>query len=146
MAWWLWVLVGLFLLALEAATPGGLFFLFFGLSGLAVGVLVAVNWGGSLAIQWILFTAIAAVALIALRRPLKARLNVDGVHKPVDQLSEQVAVALEDLPAGAVGKVEHRGSPWSARNAGPAAIARGQRCRVERVDGLTLWVRSEQGV
>lgn len=146
MAWWLWVLIGLFLLALEAATPGGLFFLFFGLSGLAVGVLVALDVGGSLAIQWILFTAIATVALIALRRPLKARLNIDGLHKPVDVLSDQVAVALEDLPAGAIGKVEHRGAPWSARNGGETAIAKGQRCRVERVDGLTLWVRSEQGV
>ncbi|HET7293668.1 MAG TPA: NfeD family protein [Vicinamibacteria bacterium] len=143
MAWWLWVLIGLFLLALEAATPGGLFFLFFGLSGLAVGTLVALDWGGSLAIQWILFTAIATVALIVLRGPLKARLNVDGLHKPVDQLSEQVAVALEDLPVGGIGKVEHRGSPWSARNGGLTAIAKGQRCRVERVDGLTLWVRIE---
>ena len=143
MAWWLWVLVGLFLLALEAATPGGLFFLFFGLSGLAVGVLVALGWGGSIAIQWILFTAIATIALVVLRGPLKARLNVDGLHRPVDQLSEQVAVALEELPAGGIGKVEHRGSPWSARNGGAAAIAKGQRCRVERVDGLTLWVRTE---
>ena len=146
MAWWLWVLIGLSLLALEAATPGGLFFLFFGLSGLAVGVLVALDVGGSLAIQWILFTVIAMVTLAALRKPLKARLNIDGLHKPVDQLSEQVAVALEDLPAGAIGKVEHRGAPWSARNRGETAIAKGQRCRVERVDGLTLWVRSEQGV
>ncbi len=146
MAWWLWVLIGLFLLALEAATPGGLFFLFFGLSGLAVGMLVALDVGGSLAIQWILFTVIAMVTLVALRKPLKARLNIDGLHKPVDQLSEQVAVALEDLPAGAIGKVEHRGAPWSARNGGETAIAKGQRCRVERVDGLTLWVRSEQGV
>lgn len=143
MAWWLWVLIGLFLLALEAATPGGLFFLFFGLSGLAVGVLVAVGMGGSLAIQWILFTAIATVALVVLRKPLKARLNVDGLHKAVDQLSEQVAVALEDVPAGGIGKVEHRGSPWSARNGSAAPIAKGQRCRVERVDGLTLWVRTE---
>jgi membrane protein implicated in regulation of membrane protease activity len=41
-----------------------------------------------------------------------------------------------------VGKVELRGSSWSARSA-RAALARGQRCRVERVDGLTLWVRPE---
>jgi membrane protein implicated in regulation of membrane protease activity len=146
MAWWLWVLIGLVLLALEAALPGGLFFLFFGLSGLVVGVLVALDLGGTLAIQWILFSVIATLALVVLRGPLKARLNIDGFHRPVDQLSEQVAVALEDLPAGAIGKVEHRGAPWNARNGGETAIAKGQRCRVERVDGLTLWVRGEQGV
>jgi hypothetical protein len=141
MAWWIWVLIGLFLLALEAATPGGFFFLFFGLSGLAVGGLVAAGLGGSLAVQWILFSALALLALFALRGPLKARLNVDGRHKPVDQLSEQEAIALEDLPPGAIGKVELRGSSWSGRNGGEVAIAKGQRCRVERVDGLTLWVR-----
>jgi len=142
MAWWIWVLVGLFLLALEAATPGGFFFAFFGLSGLLVGGLVALGWGGSLAVQWLLFSALALIALMALRGPLKAKLNVDGKQKPVDQLSEQEAVALEDLPVGGVGKVELRGSAWSARNGSEALIAKGQRCRVEKVDGLTLWVRA----
>lgn len=141
MAWWIWVLIGLFLLALEAATPGGLFFLFFGLAGLVVGGLAALGVGGSPAIQWLLFTALALVALVALRGPLKARLNVDGRHKAVDQLSEQEAIALEDLPPGGLGRVELRGSTWSGRNGGDAPIAKGQRCRVERVDGLTLWVR-----
>lgn len=141
MAWWIWVLIGLFLLALEAATPGGFFFAFFGLSGLLVGGLVALGWGGALAMQWILFSAFALAALVLLRGPLKARLNVDGKHRPVDQLSEQEAIALDELPAGGAGKVELRGSSWSARNGGDAVIAKGQRCRVERVEGLTLWVR-----
>ncbi len=141
MAWWIWVLIGLFLLALEAATPGGFFFLFFGLSGLLVGGLVALGIGGPVAVQWLLFTALALLALVALRGPLKAKLNVDGKHRPVDQLSEQEAVALEDLAPGGIGKLELRGSTWSGRNGGEVVIAKGQRCRVERVDGLTLWVR-----
>jgi membrane protein implicated in regulation of membrane protease activity len=142
MAWWIWMLIGLGLLALEAATPGGFFFAFFGLSGLVVGGLAAFGLAGSLAVQWVLFTAFAIAALVLLRGPLKARLNVDGVHKPVDQLSQQEAVALEELAVGGGGKVELRGAAWSARNAGEAAIAKGQRCRVEKVDGLTLWVRA----
>ncbi len=142
MAWWIWVLIGLFLLALEAATPGGFFFAFFGLSGLLVGGLVALGWAGSSAVQWVLFTAFAIAALVLLRGPLKARFNVDGKHRPVDQLSEQEAIAVDDLVVGGIGKVELRGSSWSARNAGEATIVKGQRCRVERVDGLTLWVRA----
>jgi membrane protein implicated in regulation of membrane protease activity len=142
MAWWIWVLIGLFLLALEAATPGGLFFLFFGLSGLVVGVLVGLGLGGSIAVQWVLFTAIAVVALFTLRGPLKARFNVDGKHKAVDQLSEQEAIALEDMAPGATGKAELRGSSWSARNVGAAAIAKGQRCRVSKVEGLTLLIHT----
>ena len=143
MAWWIWILIGLGLLAIEAASPGGLFAFFFGLSAVVVGGLAAVGMAGPLGVQWILFSVLALVALVVLRGPLKARLNVKGATRPVDQLADQVAVALEDLPAAGGGKVELRGSSWSARNGGAAAIAKGARCRVERVDGLTLWVRPE---
>lgn len=143
MAWWIWMLVGLGLMAAEAAFPGGLFALFFGFSAIVVGALAAFGFAGPLWVQWVLFSVLALVALVALRGPLKARLNVDGVHKAVDQLKGEMALALEDLPAGGGGKVELRGAGWSARNAGAATIAKGTRCRVERVDGLTLWVRPE---
>ena len=141
MVWWLWMLLGLGLLAVEAATPSGLFALFFGLAALVVGVLTAVGFGGPLWVQWLLFTAVAILCLVALRGPLKARLNVDGVSRPVDQLPGEQAIALEDVPAGGYGKVELRGSTWSARNGTGAALVKGCRCHVEKVDGLTLWVR-----
>lgn len=142
MTWWVWVLVGLGLLVLEMATPGGFFALFFGLSAILVGGLVALGWGGPVALQWVLFSGLAVVMLVLLRGPLKARLNIDGQHKAVDSLVGDAGVVLEDLAAGGVGRVEIRGSTWSARVAG-ANLAKGQRCRVERVDGLTLWVRPE---
>lgn len=143
MVWWLWMLLGLALLVVEAATQGGLFALFFGLSALVVGILTAVGLGGPLWAQWALFTAVAVLCLVVLRGPLKARLNLDGVHKPVDQLTNEEALALEDIPAGGAGKAELRGASWNARNATGTAIAKGARCRVERVDGLTLWVRPD---
>jgi membrane protein implicated in regulation of membrane protease activity len=143
MVWWLWMLLGLALLVVEVATPGGLFALFFGLSAMVVGVLTAVGLGGPLWAQWVLFTAVALLCLVALRGPLKARLNVDGHDKPVDQLVGQEAMALEELPGGNGGKVELRGSTWSARNGTGATIHKGARCRVEKIEGLTLWVRPE---
>jgi membrane protein implicated in regulation of membrane protease activity len=143
MVWWLWMLLGLALLFVEAATAGGLFALFFGLSAMVVGVLTAVGLGGPLWVQWVLFTVVALLCLVVLRGPLKARLNVDGVDKPVDQLVGAEALALEELPGGGTGKVELRGASWSARNGTGATIPKGARCRVERIDGLTLWVRPE---
>ena len=50
---------------------------------------------------------------------------------------------LEDVPPGGVGRAELRGTTWSARGTDGSALARGTRCRVERVDGLTLWLRAE---
>ena len=143
MVWWLWILLGLALLVLEAASPGGLFSLFFGLSAIVVGTLVAVGLGGAVWVQWVLFPVIAVIALALLRRPLKARLNVKGSRRAVDSLVDEGAVVLEEIPASGVGKAEVRGSSWNARSAGGAVLAKGQRCRIERVDGLTVWVRPE---
>jgi membrane protein implicated in regulation of membrane protease activity len=55
----------------------------------------------------------------------------------------EVAVVLEEVPAGGVGKAELRGTSWSARSQATAPLPRGQHCRVEKVEGLTLWIRPE---
>ena len=49
----------------------------------------------------------------------------------------------EDVAPGGVGKAEMRGASWTARTSGAVALARGQRCLVERVEGLTLWLKAE---
>jgi inner membrane protein len=142
MAWWLWVVLGMALLALEMAMPGGLFALFFGLSAIIVGILTALGVSGPAWLQWLLFSGLAVLDLVLLRGPLHGRLNLRGSRRPVDSMIGDAGTILEDLPAGGVGKVEVRGSAWTARGTG-APLAKGQRCRVERVEGLTLWVRPE---
>ncbi len=142
MVWWLWIFAGLALLVVETAVPGSLFALFFGLSAIGVGILVALGAGGPAWLQWLLFSILSVVALVALRHPLQARLSVGGRGTPVDSLVGEQAVVLEEVPVGGLGKVELRGAPWSGRtNDGP--LAPGQRCRVERIEGLVLWVRPE---
>src|SRR6185436_15540888 len=74
MVWWLWVLLGLGLLAFEMATPGGFFALFFGASALVVGVLTGAGVGGPAWMQWLLFSVVSVAALLTLRRPLQSRL------------------------------------------------------------------------
>jgi membrane protein implicated in regulation of membrane protease activity len=61
----------------------------------------------------------------------------------VDTLVGEVATVIENIQAGSVGKAELRGTSWNARNMGSQDLARGQRCRVESVDGLTLFIRAE---
>jgi membrane protein implicated in regulation of membrane protease activity len=141
MAWWLWILLGLGLLFLELATPGSFVAFFFGLSGVVVGVVTALGWAGPEWVQWLLFSALAIIMLALLRGPLHARLNLKGSARPVDSLVGECGVILDEIPDGGVGKVEVRGSSWSARAA--QALQKGRRCRVDRVDGLTLWVRPE---
>jgi len=54
------------------------------------------------------------------------------------------AFALEDIAAGAVGRVELRGTTWTARNSTAEGIPKGRRCTVIRTDRLTLFVRPEE--
>lgn len=143
MDWWLWVVFGIALLFAESATPGTLYFLFFGVSAAIVGGLTGLGIAPLPWLQWLLFSVIAVLALAVLRNPLRARLNLKTPNRPVDSLVGQVAVVLNEVAAGGVGKVELRGTGWSARTSGGIALHEGQRVVVEKVDGLTLWVRPE---
>jgi len=139
MEWWVWVLAGIALLAFEVATPGGLFALFFGVGALCVAPLAAL--GLSDTVQWLAFSVLSLVGLATLRGPLLRRLERQPARAA--ELVGEPAVLLADLPAGGEVQAELRGTTWSARAASGIAMARGQRCVVERVDGLTLWVRAE---
>jgi membrane protein implicated in regulation of membrane protease activity len=141
--WWLWIVFGIVLLVAESATPGTLFFLFFGLSAAIVGGLAGVGIAPEPWLQWLLFPAIAIVALAILRGPLRARLFLKSDSRPVDSIVGQAAVVLSEVAVGGVGKVELRGTSWNARTNGGAALREGQRAIVEKVDGLTLWIRPE---
>ena len=143
MNWWLWIVFGIVLLVAESATPGTLFFLFFGLSAAIVGGLAGVGIAPEPWLQWLLFPAIAIVALAILRGPLRARLFLNSDSRPVDSIVGQAAVVLSEVAVGGVGKVELRGTSWNARTNGGAALREGQRAIVEKVDGLTLWIRPE---
>jgi hypothetical protein len=142
MTWWLWVLVGFGLLGLEALTPGGFFVLFFGLAAVAVGVLDALGLTEPEWLEWLLFSLVSVGSLVLFRRRLVERLGTTGASE-VGGLVGDVAVLLDDLPPGAVGKAELRGTAWSVRQATTDTLPRGQRCVVERVDGLLLHVRPE---
>lgn len=139
MAWWTWVAFGLGLLVVEMMTPGGLFALFFGAGALCVALLTALGAGP--AVQWLVFTALSLVLLTTLRGRLQQRLR-GPIRPPVDSLVGQEVVLLQDVPEGGVGKAELRGAPWGARAASGIPLRAGQRCRVERVEGLVLYVRA----
>jgi inner membrane protein len=142
MLWWMWILGGLGLLVAETVTPGGFFAFFFGAGALLVGTLAGLDLAGPDWMQWLLFSAFSVLGLAVFRRPLMRRFKLSS-GKPVDRMEGESGTVLEDVTPGGFGKVEIRGSTWSARTAGAVALAKGQRGRVERVEGLTVWIRPE---
>jgi membrane protein implicated in regulation of membrane protease activity len=143
MTWWIWILLGFALLAAEMLTPGGFYLLFFGCGALAVGLLTALGWTGPLWFQGVLFAVLSVVCVLLFRKPLVQKMKSPEDGKEVDSLVGQIAYAVDRIQTNAFGKAELRGSTWSARNVGDEAVHAKQRCRVEKVDGLTLWVRGE---
>jgi len=141
MAWWMWMVLGVFLLVVEMATPGGLFAVFFGVGAFVIAPIAAS--GASPALQWVLYTAVSLALLLTLRSVLARKLAARGAAGPMDTLVGEHATLVADLPAGGESKAELRGTQWNARAAAGVALPKGQRCRVERVDGLTLWLRAE---
>lgn len=140
LSWWLWLLLGILLLVLELMTPGGFYVLFFGAGAILVGLLAAAGIAGGPAMQWLLFAVISLAALLLFRKPLQRRTETK-LSRQVDALTDDVAIAMGDIGLRQFGKAELRGTAWNARNVGDTVIAAGQRCRVERVDGLTLDIR-----
>src|SRR5512137_1173991 len=138
-AWWIWILLGIALLTFEVAVSGALFALFFGLGALLVAPLAAV--GLPAVTQWLVFPALSVAGLLTMRGPLVRRVSRRPWHE--QELVGERGHVLDDLRPGDEGRVELRGTTWMARVSGAQPLIRGQRCVVERVDGLMLWVRGE---
>ena len=140
--WWMWFCFGLLLLLAEFATPGAFYQFFFGIGAVALGLLELVGLNLPLWAQLLLYIVLSLGLLLALRKPLRVRFDSRLPETDtVDTMIGEMARALEDIAVDAVGKAELRGTAWDARNVGEAAIARSQRCRVERVENLTLLLR-----
>jgi membrane protein implicated in regulation of membrane protease activity len=144
MIWWYWMVLGLALLGAEMTTPGGFYILFFGLAALIVGTLVGLNLVQTDWLQWLLFSIIAVGSLLLFRGPLLAMINDERKGQPdIDSMVGETAIPLEALAVGDTGKAELRGTTWTVKNVGSSRLHKGQRGKVTRVEGLTLWITSE---
>lgn len=140
MSWWIWVLIGVALLAVEFASTTmhlGLF----AVGALFVAALVGLGadiplWG-----QLLIFTSVSLLALFFIRPWIMRKLRLQET-RTVDSLVGEQAVALDEIGPAGLGKAEMRGSTWNARNIGETALTRGQRCIVAAVDGLVIHVRA----
>ncbi len=142
MTWWTWSLIGLGLALAELASPG-FFIIFLAVGAFASAVVLAVwpttpLWG-----QFLLFSVFSVVSLVLFRKPIMRRFGLDKHDPARDEIVNEVATPTEDIAPGGFGKAELRGTFWNARNGGSKKLVKGKPCKVERVDGLTIWLRDE---
>ena len=136
---WGWLVLGAIILISELIVSTDFYLIFFSAAAVIVGLLGLSGVSIPVSAQWLLFASLSIGTLVLFRARLR-RMIKTREHE-VDKLEEEIAVATEPIVAGATGQAELRGSTWSARNTGEMNIHVGDRCRVERVDGLVLSIR-----
>lgn len=140
MSWWIWVLIALLLLAVEAASTT-MHIGVFAIGAVVVAILAALGVGGPLWLQLVIFSVTSVVALVFVRPYIVAKLKMNQPNQ-VDTMIGEQAIATDDIDVSGIGKAEMRGTTWNARNVGSTPVARGQRCVVERVEGLVLHIKA----
>ena len=147
MSWlWIpWVILGLVLIVAEVFTPGFVL-LWFGIGALAAALasLVGVD---SLAIQFAIF-AIVSIALTAASRTIfvnyfSREKTGDSLRTGMEALPGKIGTVVSSS-RGALneGAVKVFGSTWTAYpDDGEEPLEAGERVRVERMEGASLYVR-----
>jgi len=142
MPWWGWMVIGMLLLGAELFIIEAEFFLvLIGVAAILTGLLGLViptlpEW-----LQWLVFAGLALVSMVFFRKRVYRMLRREVPAMADDMLSERLQLPV-GLPVDGTCRVELRGSTWTARNVGPAAIAPGVTVRVVGVDGITLRVEA----
>jgi len=144
MTWWAWMVLGIGLLGVEMFVIDAQFYLvFIGLSAAIVGLLGLFgvdlpNWA-----QWLVFSGLAVAAMLGFRRRLYELVrNRSGHVEERLTVGDRVLVPAR-LEPGQSGRVEYRGTSWTARNTGDSAIDAGREAVIAEVSGLTLHVKAE---
>jgi inner membrane protein len=141
--WWHWLALGLILVALELSASGGFYVIFFGIAAVIIAVLRVLGLADPVWVQLILFAVVAVGSLVAFRSPLIRWMKLDRPGAVVDSMVGDLAVPLEEIAPGAVGRAELRGTVWSARNRAMRSLVRGERCRVVTVEQLMIFIEPE---
>ena len=146
MVWYHWLLLGVVLIALEMAASGGFYIIFFGVAAVIIALLSLAGLSGPLWFELLLFSVLSVASLLFFRNPIMRRLNLEGGAADLDTLTGQTCSVLEPMPPGGNGRVELRGTTWSARNLGTTPLSNGARCTVIRSERLTLLVKAEEAL
>ncbi len=141
MPWWGWIVLGVVLLGSEVVVTTDFYLVILGAAAIAVGGLTVTGLVETVWLQWLLFALASVVFLVVFRQRLHALTASDEDES--EELLGEVATTRDAIAPGDVGRVELRGSIWSARNTGASALVPATRVRVCAVDGLELRICAE---
>ena len=136
-----WLIAMVVLIIAEAATVGLVSIWF---AGGALAALIGAALGAPLWLQIVLFLAVSAALLLALR-PFARRINAGKDYATnVDSNIGKLAVVVEPIDnLRGTGRVMIGSVDWTARSEDGSVIAEGEKVRVLRVEGVKVCVERE---
>ena len=143
MTWWGWMILGAVILGAELFAIDAQFYLvFLGVSAALVGLAEMLGIGMPEWAQWTAFATLSLLSFFTFRKSLYEKIR-GGAKGFRPTISGNTVNIVEELAAGDEARAEYRGTNWTVRNTGAAAIVAGSRAKVVKVDGLTLHVEAE---
>ena len=141
----IWFICGAALILLEFIVPG-VILVFFGLGAWIVTLTTYMGITQSASTQLLTFAGASVVLLLLLRRYIKSRFmgfvrDSQAPEVNLDEFTGKTVLVLEDIAPPNLGKVEFKGSPWTAEADVP--MSKGERGVIEKLDGLTLKIRKQ---
>lgn len=135
-----WIVALVVLIIVEAVTAQMLTIWF---AAGAAGAIVAERLGAEMWLQWVVFVAVSAVALVA-TRPLVKKLTKTKVQPTnADRCIGQTAVVIEEINnIEGRGQVHVNGVTWTARSLDGTVFKKDEKVTVERIDGVKLIVKA----
>lgn len=142
MNWWIWVIAGLVMLALEILIPMDFVLVFIGLAGVTTGILAGIGVIALPWLQWSVFAVLALFLLLIAKKPLVQHLK--STTRPLGtSLVEGLVEIAEDIPVGETGKGHARGTIWNVENKTDEVLVKGTSYQVTGRNGLNLVVGKE---
>lgn len=139
MSVYIWLGLMVAFLVIEAACPFHLISTWFAIGSLAAAVVAAV--GGAVWLQILFFVVFSGGLLAALwpfvRKFLKPRITKTNVDSIIG-MEGYVTQDIDNLTA--TGQVKLDGMEWTARSAGGHSIPTGTLVKVERIEGVKVFV------
>lgn len=136
-----WVVLLVVLVVIEAVTAQMVTIWF--AAGAAAGI-VAELLGAEVWLQWVVFIAVSAIALIV-TRPLVRKLTKTKIQPTnADRCIGQTAVVTEDIDnIEGKGQVQVNGTVWTARSSDGSVFRKDEHVTVEKIDGVKLIVKAK---
>ena len=140
MAWWIWIIAGFAVLALELFIPSGFFLAVVGLSGIITGLLAGSGLLPILWLQWIVCALLAVVLVLLVRQRLAGALLHGNSSRITLNVGSEIVIS-SDIEPGQIGEGQMRGSNWAVKNTGSSTLKKGERYKVDTMNGITVCVK-----